>query len=167
MHVLLCIFPVYLHSHAYGNLSKLSSLCKFPTPSPLSSSFNCWPGFLFFWEKEVQLEKNICRFSLLPLPTFLHMRPCNPPSLPLLSELSMLTSQAHLDTQALDFISSSIQGCCPSNSPPFSHHAFSISVHHFQQHTYVGEEDISSPQMGVRLAGEQIKFTWDRIAREN
>ena len=31
----------------------------------------------------------------------------------------------------------------------------------------VGEEDISSAQMGVRMAGEQIKFTWDRIAREN
>ena len=26
-------------------------------------------------------------------------------------------------------------------------------------HAYVGEEDISSPQMGVRLARERIKFT--------
>ena len=31
----------------------------------------------------------------------------------------------------------------------------------------VGEEDISSSQMWVRLAGERIKFAWDRIAREN
>ena len=31
----------------------------------------------------------------------------------------------------------------------------------------VGEEDISSSQMWVRLARERIKFTGDRIAREN
>ena len=54
-----------------------------------------------------------------------------------------------------------------SRSSPGTSSVQPVKFHPADYAKTVGEEDISSPQMGVRLAGERIKFTWDRIAREN
>lgn len=126
------------HTHAYGKISKLFSLCKFPTPVLCYPPSFAWLHFLFFSDT-IRIEHTQVSTTSSPhLPEMHHAFHFHALILYFLkTQLSMLTSETNPPTQALNFISSYLLKDLLSAILCLSFTMYFPSLlYHFQRHTY-------------------------------